>query len=1272
MVYAKTFTTFARHAFQKAAFAGHAHASPTGAGHASSFFNQSFAGASRGNLGHGAIANRFQTQFGAHAGKNNPSQGNTQSSIYGQVQTSLAASTSNDDGKEQEALGRPSLSVTRHLKNSIFTPVTEAATTQSSHLRHYSTCAPQPLLLGDILSEPNELETKLNPGPNLPPTLPDQLGPSLESYEKEVSSLMEQGDFGSVVSVYHDMKRLGFVPTARLYNHIIVSMTRIRAREPVNAIVEIYTEMLDKHIEPELSTVSTIIQALCERSTEVAHLITETNLRIERDVSGTYEDEEKVKLLAQEENITTALNLFNASLATMYPAHSIETFNTMLEALSRHGMAAEVLHVYEKMENSGIRPNVYTFAHLITAFGKYGDMRSAIECYNEYKSQASLLPPHDEDIIYEVLIASYFASGDAEGGIAFLKKVQSVPGKYLSRKLLDAVINGLCQREDLEGALKWVRDMKTTSTLPKPTVSSIRPVVYTASRTSNLGVAKEAFELFAEGRLGTGHEWKSELQLFVSLCLREGDLSTAVMVMDEFILQKMMPDSDIGVVFLEKLATSSGIDRAVEYFERLAKIAQTISPLPLGSQMEIVEFDLIATRFIGGLESLDPIIAARLVTSLHLLPTVLSGGPTKASRALVSAFKNPANHAYVDGPTLATLIKYQSVLTGRETSQPDDVSYLISMLCAIGPEDWNYLRPSRQVISDQLARIRDQDILGLWREITNSIDMLDPSGDSPMSPPFVSIISSHSSDGTPSLRTLDTARTSPDSGAISYVSAPRPLPTQYHYNTPRAPDFNISQSRRLIKSLGKAQKDPAALNTLLDIVRFIRRKGERLLPEALGRLINVAGKARRVDIVSETFEFAQSTVREVIPDHEVAFSEWCLILNSMIVANAFNRNFTDARRYHSELLKLGVAPDSDAFAAYIVNLNVTDTNDEATEALSIFHEAKSLGVRPSTFLYNTLISKLAKARRSDDALYFFHEMKANGVLPSSVTYGTVINACCRVGNEALALRYFNEMEADQHFVPRIAPYNTMLQFYVQTKQDRADALRFYEKMRAQLLTPSSHTYKLLMDAYSTLDPIDIPAAENILKLIASDRQRPTSAHYASLIHAYGCVKQDIQAAKGWFDKAINSSSPFSVAPDETLYQALIEAYVANHRVAECSHIFSHMEKNNIKLTVYMANHLIHGWTIAGDLFEARRVFDSLATEKTGLYGREPSSYEQMTRTYLAMGDREGALALVDEMKTKGYPAAVVARVTDILEGGDGLSGLNYHGSGEEKGALKRV
>src|SRR5271154_1546379 len=112
MVYAKTFTTFARHAFQKASFAGHAHASPSGAAHASSFFNQNFAGATRTQLGSGAIANRFQSQFGAHAGKNNPSpsQPNTQTTLHGQIQSSLAATTTNDDGtKEQDVQHRPSL-----------------------------------------------------------------------------------------------------------------------------------------------------------------------------------------------------------------------------------------------------------------------------------------------------------------------------------------------------------------------------------------------------------------------------------------------------------------------------------------------------------------------------------------------------------------------------------------------------------------------------------------------------------------------------------------------------------------------------------------------------------------------------------------------------------------------------------------------------------------------------------------------------------------------------------------------------------------------------------------------------------------------------------------------------------------------------------------------------------------------------------------------------------------------------------------------------------
>ena len=1263
MVYAKTFTKFARHAFQKAAFSGQ-HASQSSAGQAGSFFNQSFAGAGRSQLGSGAIANRFQSQFGFQAGKNNPSQGTSQSTLYSPFQNSAVASACNDDGsREKEAAYRSPNSITGRFRRNVFSSVSDIQLAEASGARRHSTSAPQTVSSDEIISEPEPPYSNIQPPPNLPATPTPNEMPTLESYEKAVSSLMEKGEFDSVISVYHEMRRQGFVPNAQLYNHIILSMSRTRSRQPVDDIVDAYTEMLDQEIVPEIATVSTVIEALCQRSSEVAEIIAESKLRIARDASNAAEEKRKVEILKEEENITTALNVFNATDRNYQP-YSVDTFNTILGALGNHGMTEEVLHVYERMEASGVKPSIYTFIHLINAFGKNGDMRSAIECYNEYKQQAGYLPPHDENLVYEALVSSYFASGDPKGGIQFLKKVQSVPAKYVSRNLLDAVVAGLSNSGDLAEALKWTHQMESSSAFPSPTVSTVRPILRRACETVDLTSAKEAFDIVAKTRIGAGHLWRTELQLFANLCLQEGDLPTAVVVIEEFLLQKMMPDSDIAMTFLIKIKEVFGYDRCLQFLQRFHEVALS----DFADATAKIEFESLLSRLLPEIAPIDFTFISSLMHMLHPFPSILARSPSPSGRQLVFWFKQLPENTPVDAITLAGLIKIQSASLGWDSMEPNDPNDFISLLCTVKPDDWIHLQPARQFITENLERLGDPEVLGMWTEIANTLDLAESQGLSAFSPSAIdSVQSNYSPDDSASVGTIDTTFTSTNSGHLSYSPAVRQLPTQYHFNVPRPRDFNVPHSLRIIRGLNQASRDPAALNKLLDTVRFARRRRERLLPEALGRLISVAGKARRIDVVNEVFEFAQTTVREVLPENEVGFSEWCLILNSMIVANAFNRNFPEARSYQQELLNLGVAPDSDSFAAYIVNLNVTDTNDEATEALALFHEAKSLGVQPSTFLYNTLISKLAKARRSDDALFYFHEMRVNGIVPSSVTFGTVINACCRVGNEALALKYFGEMEADSHFVPRIAPYNTMLQFYVQTKQDRTQALKFYEKMRAQLLMPSAHTYKLLMDAYATLEPVDVQAAENILTLIASDRQRPTSAHYAALIHAHGCVKQDLEAAKQWFHRAIDPQGSDRVVPDEALYQALIEAYVANHRVSECQEIFEHMQSNKVRLTVYMANHLIHGWTIAGNLEEARRVFDSLSTEKNGLYGREPSSYEQMTRTYLAMGDRVSALSLVDEMKSRGYPAAVVGRVIDILEGGDGFNGvLGSQSAGEPR------
>jgi len=89
-----------------------------------------------------------------------------------------------------------------------------------------------------------------------------------------------------------------------------------------------------------------------------------------------------------------------------------------------------------------------------------------------------------------------------------------------------------------------------------------------------------------------------------------------------------------------------------------------------------------------------------------------------------------------------------------------------------------------------------------------------------------------------------------------------------------------------------------------------------------------------------------------------------------------------------------------------------------------------------------------------------------------------------------------------------------------------------------------------------------------------------------------------------------------------------------------------MEKRGVQMTAYIANTLIHGWASEGDISRARGVYDSVGIEK-----REPSTYEAMTRAFLAVQDRQGATSVVREMLSRGYPTAVAGKILELVRGG---------------------
>jgi pentatricopeptide repeat protein len=482
----------------------------------------------------------------------------------------------------------------------------------------------------------------------------------------------------------------------------------------------------------------------------------------------------------------------------------------------------------------------------------------------------------------------------------------------------------------------------------------------------------------------------------------------------------------------------------------------------------------------------------------------------------------------------------------------------------------------------------------------------------------------------------------------SFTPAPyAPAPTYEDTFDPYAASTDFKGSALIAEELEKGNGGRAKasrLNEALGRFRNMRRAGRHPRYITYAKLISAAAREERVNLIHDILGMARTDV-PLLSQYSVVRYGWVSILDAMVGACLTLGKRTLAAQYHQELLDMGAAPTANTFGLYITTLKEsTKTFDEATEAVKIFHRAKSEGVEPSSFLYNALIGKLGKARRIDDCLFYFAEMRSLGIRPTSVTYGTIVNALCRVSDEKFAEELFEEMESMPNYKARPAPYNSLMQFFLTTKRDKSKVLAYYERMKSKGIEPTNHTYKLLVDTHATLEPVNMPAAEAVLDLIRSTGQRPEAVHYSSLIHAKGCVMHDMEGARAVFDSVMADPS---IRPQACLYQALFESMVANHQVADTEPVLSEMSRRGVEMTPYIANTLIHGWANQKNIEKTKAIFSSVGREK-----REPSTYEAMTRAYLAVEDRESARGVVQEMLSRGYPGAVANKILELLGGGN--------------------
>ncbi|KAF5388146.1 hypothetical protein D9615_000011 [Tricholomella constricta] len=1107
-------------------------------------------------------------------------------------------------------------------------------------------------------------------------------------------------------------------PSVREFNAALEALQATRRPgEPLHLILETYNDMLRHSLLPNATTYITLIDALTNRDIEVQRSIHTLETRLKhRKLTGRSElatddaDKKRIELLRSENNFQSAMSLFEAILSINGNRRCLPyTYTNLLRSCAVHGSIDGAIHVFAHIEKraSDFRPTPSVYEYMIQAYTNAGQLKGAEEVFTEYRQAIQRAELHinwskdtvDSNrgnlVIWNQMIETYFRFNMPDKAVDLVDQMLRAEPDTTSliadpppvgTSTFTTVLSGFCQTGDVATALTWFDRLlqqnrtsedpfETTGVAMKPDAvawsvmldalavkgmvhdlnrlfvirlqdppkrirNTERMVVFAANMANldNMNEEQLSWALdFLRGHVMatsfiSGAERVSLAKEIIDALLQRKMYERAVTVLSEYIASWMDKISEYdtnGMALVPAIHTIQSLQ--LEFTTKLYDATQGNVPYSVVLQLARIADNVRIMQQ----EEYIPFFLQSYATSRTAGTLPIERMTQRDWELLTYAAVEVQAAASSDRPLHTTVPEY--AFEGLVSLLGDLSKYNVA---------FNELNPLL------IRRTVDLVVQQCGREETKQLFQT-------LGPAFQSVLTDPNQPAFALQQAIEesASEASQDSG---YASA----------------EFNSESKLRIdpyltktIHAEFKALHNPGfcALSAFAKFRGGVEN-GRAPSPGTIGLLIQGLGRASRMEEVHYAYTVAQSVLASLEMNKGWQADAWFMIEDSMIIALAHHGDVEGAHVHRMRILKQGGSPTADAYGALIYH--VKDTTDDTSNAMALFQESQQQRVVPNQYLYNNIISKLAKARKADYALELFQQMKATHVAPSSVTYGAVIGACARVGDVHSAEMLFSEMVQARNFKPRIPPYNTMMQMYTTTKPDRERALHFYNELRNANIPPTAYTYKLLMDAYGAIEPVDVESMEQVFKALQEDRTvKIQGNHFASLINAYGCVKKDLDKAIEVFNSI--STFPGAQPVDSLVFEAMINALVAHRRTDLIPEYIAKMDVAGVKMTAYISNFLIKGYAMVGDIEHARSIFESLEDPSEGMAApnnhaphepssvpvvvdqsapvyREPSTWEAMIRAELGSGNREGALELLERLKARQYPEAVYNRISGIL------------------------
>ncbi|CAA94707.2 mitochondrial PPR repeat protein Ppr5 [Schizosaccharomyces pombe] len=1011
--------------------------------------------------------------------------------------------------------------------------------------------------------------------------------------------------------------------TLEAYNIVLQCMSTddyfLSSSKNIQKIIKVYVDMLNSFISPNVTTFETVIFALCRRAKFVHQKIESLSKRtIYAHPSIAKEIQPELLDLQSEMPLQTAVFMFTSSLINHDLIYSPQFYAILIESVSLYGTQSQLDSLLECVPLGTIEANGHPdlLPALIRALGRAKRLNSCFQLLERYNLSD---PTSDTSMTnvrsWEGLMEAYFDTDHHVEASALMKSFfrKADSNQVIPSSILDCFLRRLAQLGHYKESAEWLGMAIEKISTYKASPSTLSSILEAACLNNNDKFAIAFVRKYTLSRFSDCH---AVLLRYLDLLARSGNVDLlhlhAYPVICSVSSHTNFTFSNVYKAFIENGKIDVALRLLRKHIDPKVSLGNNTAP---SSNSVALQLSI--------LNGFWEVLTEELQKDVHVL------------LSLVSTLENQVNFPQVDFTT--PLLRHITGYLVSRRLEPELISprvfgFLLEY-AAFNVVQTEGTFTSKVILTDLLKCYSNGTYKASFKNVHVVLRSFTYLKEDEML--VASVRDDIVSEAVVGFSTDNNGQK-----ILADIS-------QVCYCLDDLECIDQSINSLVSKMLTSASPEQVDVNILFFQFGKLIETNKFLHPEVYPTLISVLSKNKRFDAVQRVFEHSKHLYRK-ISTKSLEKANWfmALILDAMILSSSFARQFKSSNLFCDNMKMLGYIPRASTFAHLINNSTRRGDTDDATTALNIFEETKRHNVKPSVFLYNAVLSKLGRARRTTECWKLFQEMKESGLLPTSVTYGTVINAACRIGDESLAEKLFAEMENQPNYQPRVAPYNTMIQFEVQTMFNREKALFYYNRLCATDIEPSSHTYKLLMDAYGTLKPVNVGSVKAVLELMERTDVPILSMHYAAYIHILGNVVSDVQAATSCYMNALAKHDAGEIQLDANLFQSQIESLIANDRIVEGIQIVSDMKRYNVSLNAYIVNALIKGFTKVGMISKARYYFDLLECE--GMSGKEPSTYENMVRAYLSVNDGRKAMEIVEQLKRKRYPLPVVNRISSLV------------------------